>query len=705
MKHFILYTILIACSLTAQAQTDTPFNKKLFSDQKYEFKEAYFHLEEGNDFFDEGPVAYKAALTNYLKAQEFNPNSSELNFKIGICYLKSINKENALTYLEKAFQLNERVDPGIFFYLAEAYHYKSNWNEAIEWYQKFKAQLIAIEDRKNREVVDLQLQVVNKKIQECEYGKAMAANPVRVFIDNIGPTINTLYSEYGVTISADESMMLFTSRRPDVIGFSSKNSIDETTEDIYMSVRDKNGNWGVAKNLGTPINDKGHDATVSLGPDGQYMIMYKDEDGGALFESHLDGEYWTKPELLDKQINSNYHETEAVYSLDRKRIYFVSNKPEDNLGMTDHETGEYTHDIFYCDWDDKKEKWGSPKNMGALINTKYDEIGLYLHPDGKTLFFSSKGHDTMGGYDIFKTVHNEDYDTWSEPENIGYPVNTPDDDVFLIVSANGKHGYYASARTDGFGEKDIYVITFLGAEKQLLLTSEDPLLANLHNPIGEKLIEPKAEMAISQASLLKGRVLDAVTKEPIMAEIELVDNSKNKQVAIFQSNKASGKYLVSLPDGRNYGIAVKHSDYLFHSENFDMPKGNGYQEFEKIIYLKKATVGSKIVLKNIFFDFNKATLRPESTSELERLAQMLKDAPSLKIELGGHTDSKGTDDYNQSLSEKRAKAVVDYLVNTSGIAQSRLTFKGYGEKEPVAPNTTEEGRQLNRRTEFKIIAN
>ncbi|MEK6615571.1 MAG: OmpA family protein, partial [Bacteroidota bacterium] len=202
---------------------------------------------------------------------------------------------------------------------------------------------------------------------------------------------------------------------------------------------------------------------------------------------------------------------------------------------------------------------------------------------------------------------------------------------------------------------------------------------------------------------LKGTIFDAVTKKLLEADVELIDNSKNQVIATFQSNSVTGKYLVSLPSGGNYGIAVKKEGYLFHSENFDIPDTAAYIEAVKNIGLKVLSVGTKIVLRNIFFDFDKATLRPESTTELERLTQLLTANPTMKIEIAGHTDSKGADDYNLKLSQSRAQSVVNYL-STHSIAQSRLTAKGYGETKPMATNDTDEGRQLNRRTEFEILS-
>jgi outer membrane protein OmpA-like peptidoglycan-associated protein len=374
-------------------------------------------------------------------------------------------------------------------------------------------------------------------------------------------------------------------------------------------------------------------------------------------------------------------------------IYFVSDKPEGGLGGRD----------IYKSTKDNKGKWGEAVNLGSVINTALDEEGVYLHPDGKTLYFSSKGHTSMGGYDVFKSIFDEILQVWTTPQNIGYPINTTDDDVFFTVSASGKHAYYSSIRPGGYGEKDVYLITFLGEEKHISPVTEVPVISKVSDSIKEEVAPKKLEVQEAQLTLLKGLILDENTKQPIAATIEIIDNEKNEVIASFKSNSVTGKYLVSMPAGKNYGISVHKEDYLFHSENFDLPKSSEYQEVEKVITLKNIAVGNSIVLKNIFFDFNKSTLRNESENEIQQLVKLLTDVPTMKIEISGHTDNRGSDEYNKNLSNLRAKAVFDRLI-ASGIDISRLTYVGFGEEKPIATNDTEEGRQLNRRTEFKVLA-
>jgi len=699
---FILFTLIIH-QLFAQ-QKNVEFTKENFKGVDG-FKDAKSAIRDGDNFYEEAlPIlkdAFKGnydlfqqvggllsqAITHYLDANKFNPNNAQLNYKIGVCYVYSRFKSKALSYFEKAYALDPNVAPEIHYYLGRGYHLNMDWDKAISEYKAYQSKInISNEPERLADVV--------KKIEECENGRELVKKPVRVFIDNLGSEINSSYPDYGAVISADESEIIFTSRRDGSTG----GKIDEGTgmyfEDIYISYLN-NGKWTPAKNLGKPINTDGHDANLGLAPDGQKLFVYKDDNGdGNIYESKLKGDQWQRPEKMSDEINGyGTHESSCSISYDGKRLFFVSDKPDGN-GYRD----------IYMSSLDKKKRWGKAVNLGPVINTKYGEEGVFAHPDGKTIYFSSQGHNTMGGYDIFKSVYDFKTKQWSEPENLGYPINTPDDDVFFVISGSGKHGYYSSIKNEGFGDKDIYKITFLGPEKPVVINNEDNLIASLTEPVKETVIASAVEIKTAQITILKGIVSDEGTKKPIEATIEIVDNQLNEVIASFTSNSTTGRYLVSLPSGKNYGIAVKADNYLFHSENFDIPATADYQEVYKDVALKNISVGSKIVLNNIFFDFGKATLRSESTAELERLTKMLnEEIPSLRIEISGHTDNKSSADFNQKLSEARAKAVVDYLV-AHGVNQSRLEYKGYGFSQPVASNDTEEGRQQNRRTEFKVLS-
>jgi len=312
--------------------------------------------------------------------------------------------------------------------------------------------------------------------------------------------------------------------------------------------------------------------------------------------------------------------------------------------------------------------------MGININTPFDEDAPFIHPDGVTFMFSSNGHKTMGGFDIFTCL--SDNGTWSESVNVGYPINTTDDDIFYMVSPDSRQAYFSSFREGGTGEKDNYMITFLD-RKQTPLT------------------------------LVKGVVNDESGKPAKKVVITVTDNETGDIVGVYHTNKKTGTFLFILVPGKNYNVTYEAQDHLFYSENLDIPAKSNYYEIKKSVKLNPIAVGSKITLNNIFFDFDKATLRPISNVELKNLTRLLKSNPNLKVEISGHTDNKGDNAYNQKLSVERAQAVVNSLT-ISGIDAERMQAAGYGELHPEALNTTAkgkdnpEGRQLNRRVELKI---
>ncbi|MFD2787454.1 OmpA family protein [Hymenobacter rubripertinctus] len=675
--HKYLLAFLLLTTGAASAQS-VEFSKDRFGNDKDGLKAAQKEIKQGNEFYDMDPPRYEQALGHYLAAQKFNPSNDQLNYKIGDCYLHSGFKPRALEYLQRAYQLNPDVNPRIHYLLGRGLHLNAKWDAAIAEYKR------ATPATGTKNTAGL-VQDIQKKIRECENGRKLAAKPTRVFIDNAGPGVNSPFPEYGPVITADESVILFTSRRAGSTGGNTDPETGGFFEDVYQSTREGKDGWSAAQGLGDAINTDGHDATVGLAPDGQRLLVYVEDNGGDLQQAELRGTEWRKPQKLGSRINSKYHESSASYTPDGRSLYFVSDK-EGGLG---------NRDIYKVEIEGR----GPAQNLGSVINTQYGEEGVFLHPDGKTMYFSSEGHNSMGGYDIFKSVFENG--KWSTPENLGWPINTPDDDVFFVISASGRHGYYSSFRDDGLGSKDIYQITFLGAEKPPVLSQEDQLLASRVQPVKETLLAPPVAIVAAQVTILKGVVTEEASKQPLEATIDVIDNSLNQVIASFQSNEKSGRYLVSLPSGVNYGIVVRKEGYLFHSENFDLPAGSAYAEVVKDIALKKLDVGVKVVLNNIFFDFDKATLRKESTGELERLQKLLTETPALRLEISGHTDNVGADAYNKDLSQRRAKAVVDYLV-TKGVDKGRLTFAGYGDTQPVAPNTTKAGRQLNRRTEFKV---
>lgn len=744
----------IITNLSAQ-QLD--FTKTNFPGKEDALKDALRNLKKGDELFNAGTQQYNLALDYYLKANNFNTENAELNYKIGICYLYSSFKSKSIAYLEKAKSLNPAINNKLPYYFARAYHLNMQWNKAIEEYEAYGKLIAGTPEEKKSDV--------EKKIKECKNGRMLMEDTMRVrklpdslrySIKNLGPEINSEYPDYRPVISADEAVMYFTSRRDNTTGGGIDQNEGKYYEDIYVS-NYENGKWTEAKNLGDPTNRSNqHDATCALAVDGQRLFIYIDDTyngSGNIYECKLNGHTWSEPKKLPGNINSKYHESSASLSPDGKTLYFCSENPTDNTGIG-------THDIFKSSMNAKGD-WGQPENLSAAINTVYDERTVFIHPDGRTLYFSSQGHNSMGGYDLFKSVYNDSSKSWSEPLNMGFPINSPDDDVDFVVSASGKHAYYSTIRPEGSGEKDIYRITlpvdttvYLALIKGIAMDeSNNPVEAtieiidavtgkliskqesnsatgkflislpsgknykikisadgyiqdeqNFNIPKGEKFKELDLMIELKrkdQLVELTGTVTDESGRLLIEGDIEIINNATAEVVAKTKTDKA-GKYRVKLKGGKNYGIVASEEGYLFQSLNIDIPPDKDHMDMPPI-KLKKIRAGSNMVLNNIFFDFDKASLRPDSKPELERVLSVLKNNPKMKIEISGHTDNKGSAAYNVKLSEARAKSVIDFLIST-GIEKGRLTYRGEGFTKPVSSNETEEGRQLNRRIEFKVTA-
>ncbi|MCK4664817.1 MAG: OmpA family protein [Bacteroidales bacterium] len=654
------------------------------------FRETKKNIRKGNhNYRKKTKGTYILAIKPYLKAYEHASDNAALNYKIGKSYLNSIQRAECLNYLKKAYELNNYIAYDILYDIAQGYHLNYEFDKAIEQYTAYKNILTPKDLLK-------QLNKIQKRIEECDSAKNIINKPVRVIIENLGDTINSPYPDYSPSISTDESVLFFTSRREDTYREKLSPRDNQFFEDIYFTEKvDKQ--WQKAKNIGKPLNKKNNDAVVGLSPDGQQIIIFKGKyDGGNLYSSRKKGTKWTKPtdKPFKRFINTKYHETSVSFSFDGRAMYFVSDRKDMSYGG---------RDIFISYWNKKRNRWDKPSNIGSTINTKYDEEGVFLHPNGSALYFSSKGHNTMGGYDIFVS-YKDDNGQWTKPENIGYPVNSPDDELFFVINSKGRRGYYSSASNEeSSGNYDILMVTFLGPEKPLVLSGEDNLIASIAKPITETVIEKTVEIKKIRLTILQGIITDAISGEPVETEIDVVDNQKNELIMTSSSNSSTGNYLISLPSGKNYGIAIKAEDYLFHSENIVIPPTVNYQEITKNIILHKIAVGSKIILANVFFEFGKSNLSPESGMELGRIVKLMNDYSTIKIEISGHTDNVGSLSANTRISEARAKSVIDFLID-KGIDSNRLEYVGQAYKFPVATNDTEEGRQKNRRVEFLIIA-
>ena len=468
---------------------------------------------------------------------------------------------------------------------------------------------------------------------------------------NLGDSINTPYLEYFPSLTIDGKKMIFTKR---ING----------NEDFYES--DLNNGWGKAYPLPGDINSPAfNEGAQNISQDGNWLIFtgcnFPEGLGSCdLYISFLTKTGWSEPRNLGPNVNSEFRESTPSLSPDKKDLYFSSNVPGGFGGK----------DIWVCHRNENG-KWGEPQNIGPEINTPGDESTPFIHADNQTLYFNSNGHP---GYsdkpDIFVS-RKLPGGKWSIPENLGYPVNTIDDEGSMIVAADGKTAYYSSDRSDTKGGLDIY--TF----------------------------ELRQDLRPLKTLWVKGRVYDIKTKNGLPSSVELTDINSRELISKLQTDE-DGNYLVTLPVGKEYAFNVKRKGYLFYSENYQINEGID-SAFTADIPLQPIEANAHIVLKNVFFDTKKTTLNPGSVTELDNVVRLLNENPAIKILISGYTDNVGKPSDNLALSKGRAVAVVNYLLNKR-VKNERLSFKGNGETNPVADNKTAEGRALNRRTELSIVS-
>ena len=473
-------------------------------------------------------------------------------------------------------------------------------------------------------------------------------------------TINSEYSEISPRLSPD-GKTLYCVRKKHPGNMSEK-------DDVWYSEL-KNGQWTEMRNFGPPINNEGHNMVISVSPDNNSLLLMNtyNEDGtqkgSGVSKSTRTKDGWSIPLNLniENYYNSNQY-AEMSLSTNQKVLLFAIER-KDTYGERD----------LYVSFLKQDGSWSEPKNMGADINTLFDEGAPFLAADDKTLYYSSSGWPGYGSQDIFISKRLDDtWTKWSKPMNMGPTINSDLWDSYYTVAASGDFAIVASSHAGT--HSDLY---------------------HVHLPPGAK---PEAVM------MVHGRVLNAKTKQPIQAEISYEILSNKGEVGIARSNPNTGEYKIVLNYGSNYGFHAKAKGFISVNENIELPKTGEYKEIEKNLLLVPLQVGEIIKLNNVFFIQSKALLRSESYPELDRLAEIMNENPAMIIELEGHTDNQGKKKLNQELSEKRVVAVMNYLL-TKGVSHNRMTGKGFGGSEPIMPNDTEENRQMNRRVEFKIIKN
>ena len=683
----ITYVIAILFTVNCNSQTLLKIKRNEFKIIDAGFKDAWQAVKEGNKLILDGPGTYREARKSYLKAYRYNPNNPELNYMIGISYLYSDDKFESIKYLKKAFKGKNDVSPDIRLMLGRAYHQVLDFDNAILEYSEYTKTIPPKEIVSKKAVVD-------KYIIECRNGMDLVAKPKRMVVLNLGKVINSEDDDYNPVITRDEKTMFFTSRRMQNEKSPRNPADNKFYEDIYQS-KNIGGEWKDAERFDIKINkkkNKKNNAAVGISPKNDELFIYIGKSrSGDIFSSRLKEGKWTSPRPLTSKINTSARETSMCLSSDGRTMYYCSNEPKTTLGGSD----------IYVSTKDENDKWQKPKNIGQTINTRSDEIAVSISYNDSTLYFSSKGHNTMGGYDIFKTTLSET-GLWSQPENMGYPINTADDDIFYRESKDGRTAYYSSIRESGLGGRDIYKVIFLGAEKEMLQSDENiPVLGTIP-PFENIFFTIPDKIAVDTSITMKGRIFDSENQKSVIAKLELIDPDLSRSVATAISD-TGGNYSVKVPAPKQYGVEIVAKGYLLFLDVVDL-KGESYmKDYIRDFQLERVEVGAKVILKNIFFEFGKATLKPESYAELDNVVKLLQNNEGVRLEISGHTDNVGSLKTNMKLSEDRAKAVVEYIIG-KGIASSRLEFKGYAYTQPIAPNTTQDGRAQNRRVEFKVLS-
>ncbi|MEQ9439521.1 MAG: OmpA family protein [Cyclobacteriaceae bacterium] len=611
-------------------------------------------LKSGDKYYEQG--FYEEAIQKYEQARIITPEDIALHYKIGLAYLEGKFKHRALPYLQFVSQNTSDSTSTLGFHLGLAYQYNHQFEKALTYFHQYRP------TTENTYTVD-------QHIKQCNIGIEYVNNPKNVKIINI-QALNSDNQDYAPLITSDGRSLIFTSRREGSTG--GKTAYDNNFfEDIYIS-RKQGNTWRNPEKISENINTYYHECGAAISPDGKTLFIYVDAGDGDIYVSTLEGSEWTVPNPLNYHINSPYRELSISTNQEGTQLYFSSNRP-----------GGYGGFDIYVSQKDRKGEWSAPENLGPKINTEADEDAPFIHPSGKVLYFSSTGHLGMGGFDIFRSQLYQE--KWTTPINMGYPINTAQDDNYFVISEDNQHGYYATAREDGMGGNDIYTIEMAPKDRK---------------PIATAASQPAKKAAV----YFTGKVTDASTGEVIFAELVLSDNRKNIVIDRQFSDASTGEFKIAIPEGDNFGLTIEADGYLFFSQNFDAAKLKGKTEIKRNIYLNKAEVGSVVVLKNIFFDSGKAGIKTESLPELDRIHQLLKTNSNLKIQINGHTDNVGEAAYNQTLSEQRAQAVAKYL-QQYGTASEQVLSKGFGETRPLVSNDDEfGGREINRRTEIEIIS-
>lgn len=622
----------LICS-TAKAQYDPDkVNKKA----KALFEKAYGIAMSGN---------YNESIKTLQDAIKIEPRYAEAFLSIAGLYFEQKNYPEAIVYYEKS----KAIDSAWF----KDYNLPYSINLAAMG--QFEKALKAVDEFLSiPNLNEHSLKAGNYRRKTYQFATDYANHhPIGNYLfepKNMGDSINSKQLEYFPSMTVDGKEFVFTRRI-------------NLNEELYES-KFENGHWTQAQPMPGNINSSQGEAAANISQDGQWLIFtgcnFPYGFGSCdMYISYLTPEGWSKPENMGNRINTEAWESGPSLSPDKRDLYFASTR-----------LGGYGGSDIYVSHLLPNGRWGDPENLGPEVNTIGDESTPFIHADNQTLYFTSAGHLGYGGTDLFMVKKQSK--GWSRSINLGYPINTIENEGMLVVAADGKTAFFSSDRNDTRGGLDIY--TF----------------------------ELRENVRPARTLWVKGKVFDKKTQKGLPTAVELTDLATLGVISRVQTD-ATGNYLITLPVGKDYAFNVKRKGYLFFSENFPLSQKAPDSTYNIDIPLQPIEANASIVLKNIFFDLGKFDLKPESTSELDNIFQLMKENPTLKVQISGHTDNIGKAADNLTLSNNRAQAVVKYLTG-KGIEAARLTFKGFGATKPIADNATEEGKALNRRTELQVVS-
>jgi OmpA-OmpF porin, OOP family len=594
---------------------------------------------------------FSQAIAMLTEALQKDKNFVEAYYRLGIIYMTLKDFPQAIKHLEKGLSLTDDVrKQKVFWYdLGESYF-------TIGQYEKAEAtisQFLKAEAANKPKIARATLLLNN-----IAFAKENSGNTSAYKLKKLSDTVNAFVMQYFPVLTADQQELIFTRRM---------GGGPNDDEDLVVSRKNKQGRWAEPESLSENINTRLNEGTCTISADGRKLIFTscvgRQGHGSCdLYESVKIGDSWTEPKNLGSSVNSPEWESQPSLSADGRTLYFVSDR-RGGVGRRD----------IWVSTQAANGAWTRAKNVGKPVNTPYDEISPFIHVNSKSLYFASNGLVGFGGYDIF--FSEKDSASWTRPENMGSPVNNHEDQFSLFITADGKKGYYSHEETKdaGYSVSHIYEIDI-----------------------------PEDKRVRFRSNYVKGIVRDKETRAPLTATIELINLETNETESLVSSDSVSGGYLIVLTQGAEYALFVNKRQYLFKSLNFNYSAVKDFEPIVLDIDLERATEGRTAILQNIFFDVDKYDVKQKSVAELEKMTRFLKENPSQRVEISGHTDNSGSAAYNLQLSQKRAQAVYDHLI-TSGVDPARLVPKGYGATQPLADNNTEEGRQKNRRIEFKLI--